>query len=153
VTQSASANGSEQNRQAYQQSTYQAPPPQYDPVYPNLEIDADANKVYGVLSYFGLLVLISIFFAPKTSIYARYHSNQGIVLLLYDILGGIALGIVSFILGLLSFITFGIAALLIPLLWLAFGISVLVFMIIGIVNAATGVLKPLPLIGKFTIIR
>jgi hypothetical protein len=152
VAQSASANRDEQNRQAYQQSAYQAPPPRYDPVYPNLEIDAYENKVYGVLSYFGLLVLISIFFAPKTSIYARHHANQGVVLLLYAVLGGAAVGIISFILGLLSFVI-GIAAFFIPLLGLVFGISVLVFMIIGIVNAATGVLKPLPLIGRFTIIR
>ena len=43
------------------------------------KIDIEANKGPALLSYFGLLVLISIFVA-KHSPYVRYHANQGLVL-------------------------------------------------------------------------
>ena len=41
----------------------------------------NGNKVMAILSYFGILVLIPIF-AAKDDAFARYHANQGLVLLI-----------------------------------------------------------------------
>ena len=56
--------------------------------------DIAKNKVYAVLAYFTILVLIPIFIA-KDSKYARYHANQGLVLLLFEIVGSILVGIIA----------------------------------------------------------
>ena len=46
--------------------------------------DVNANKVMGVLAYLGILVLIPIF-AAKGSKFARSHANQGLILLILEI--------------------------------------------------------------------
>ena len=56
--------------------------------------DIAQNKAMGILAYFGPLVLIPIF-AAKGSRFARYHSNQGLVLLLAEIAYSIVYGILS----------------------------------------------------------
>ena len=43
--------------------------------------DIQNNKAMGILSYIGLLVLIPIF-AAKDSKFARFHANQGLVLVI-----------------------------------------------------------------------
>ena len=60
--------------------------------------DIDKNKVMGVLAYLGLLVLVPLL-AAKDSKFARFHSNQGLVLL-------IAEGICSVLSAILSLIPF-----------------------------------------------
>lgn len=39
--------------------------------------DIDQNKIMGILSYFGILVLIPIF-AAKESPFARFHANRAL---------------------------------------------------------------------------
>ena len=46
--------------------------------------DIQSNKTMGILAYFGLLVLVPIF-AAKNSRFARFHANQGLVLLIVKI--------------------------------------------------------------------
>ena len=43
--------------------------------------DAEKNKIFGILAYLGILCLVPIF-AAKDSPFAKYHANQGLVLLL-----------------------------------------------------------------------
>ena len=100
-----------------------------------------------ILAYIGILVLIPIF-AAKDSPYARYHANQGLVLLLAAVIYSVAYFILSAILMLIS-LYLSIIVTLLGLVSIAF----LVFMILGIVNAATGQKKPLPLIGKITLLH
>jgi uncharacterized membrane protein len=134
-------------------STGAAPnaPASAGPVDP--QSDAEQNKGMAVLAYI-------LFFIPliagthKTSNFVKYHTNQGIVLVIFYV----AFAIVTSI---LSAIVMGIAAaslsiglimavpMIIGLLW----IFPLVLVILGIVNAATGKMKPLPIIGKFTILK
>jgi uncharacterized membrane protein len=133
-------------QQQGQQQAYQAPPP---PVYASLEQDAAANKVYGVLAYFGPLVLISILAAPKTSQYSRYHSNQGLVFLISNVALGIAVVILTIILAFIPIIGW-ILGILLPLALAAYSITFLIF---GILAATRGQLKPLPVIGKWTILK
>jgi uncharacterized membrane protein len=124
--------------------------------YNNLAADASANKVFGILAYIGILVLVSIFAAPKESKYSRFHANQGLVLLITDVALGIACSIISAILTAIAFASFALAglfAILASILWIAYVIFILVLIIMGIVNAANGELKQLPIIGKFTILK
>ncbi len=115
---------------------------QYDPN------DIQQTKSIAWLSYFGIFFLIPML-VYKDSPYTKFHVNQGIVFLIFDVAGSIALSIVSAVLAFIPLIGWAIAS----LLSLAFGVLVLVFMIMGIVNAATGKAKPLPLIGKITIYK
>ncbi len=97
--------------------------------------DINNNKVMAILAYIGILVLVPVF-AAKESKFARFHANQGLVLF-----------IVSVILGALANI---------PLIGWAFSvlnIVTFVFCVLGIVNAATGKAKELPIIGSIKILN
>lgn len=100
--------------------------------------DVANNKGLAVLSYFNLLVLIPIF-AGKNSAFARFHANQGLILLILEAL----IGLVDKILG-----WTGIVALVCGILYLCVGILA----IIGIVNAVQGKAKELPIVGGFKIL-
>lgn len=90
--------------------------------------DIEENKIFAILAYIGILWLVGLL-AAKDSKFARFHVNQGIVL---------------FIAALLS---------VIPIIGWIWSMVVFVFAIIGIVNAATGKAKELPLIGGIKIIK
>lgn len=98
--------------------------------------DIEKNKVMAILAYLSWLVLIPLF-AASNSKFARFHCNQGIVLWL----AGVVASIVGFI-PVLGWI-------LTPIL----GIVTLILSVLGIINAATGKAKELPVIGKYTIIK
>lgn len=98
--------------------------------------DIEANKAFAILSYIGLLWLVPLLAAPNSK-YAKFHTNQGLVL-----------WIASMIVGVVA---------IIPILgWIvAFvgGITTFVLMILGIINAGSGKAKQLPIIGKFTLLK
>jgi len=97
--------------------------------------DASSNKVMAVLAYLGILVLVPLL-AAKESKFARFHTNQGLILLICSI--------VSFFIGKVPSIAF--------ISWIL-NIAILILAIIGIINAVKGETKELPLVGKFTIIK
>ena len=109
--------------------------------------DINTNKGMAILAYFGPLVFIPMF-AAKQSKFARYHSNQGLVLLIASILYGIAYSILSSIILAISWRLYFIVS-IIGLV----SIVITILAIIGIINAATGKAKELPLIGKFKILK
>lgn len=111
------------------------------------EKDIADNKVMAVLSYLGLLVLIPIF-AAKNSPFARFHANQGLVLCIFMVAYGIVTAILNAILIAISYRLYFIGTIL-SLLYIGFGILA----IIGIVNAAQGKAKALPIIGKIKILK
>lgn len=94
------------------------------------------EKLCAILSY--LLVGIIWYFADekmKKSSFAKYHAKQGIVLL-----------ITSFILSAVAWsIPFIGWFLLAPI----FNLAIIILVVIGIVNAANGKEKELPIIGQF----
>jgi len=110
--------------------------------------DAQDNKIMGILAYLGILVLVPIF-AAKESPFARFHANQGLVLLIAYIAAYIAIAILGAILAIVSYTLL----LLVTFLYAAIGIGILVFAIIGIINAVNGVMKELPLIGNIKILK
>ena len=109
--------------------------------------DINSNKVMAILAYLGILVLVPIF-AAKDSKFARFHANQGLVLFLAEIAFYIVLTIVSAIILAISWKLYFIITIL-SLVWIVF----LVLAIIGIINAAQGKAKPLPLVGNMQILK
>lgn len=114
---------------------------EYDPQ------DIEENKFMAILAYFGILVIIPIL-AAKDSKFARFHSNQGLVLcitaILYSLAYQIFAGVIISISYHLSWMV-GIVGLL--------GVVLLIWFIIGIVNASKGRAKELPFIGHFKLLR
>ncbi len=99
--------------------------------------DIEKNKIMGVLAYLGILVLVPLLSA-KDSPFAQYHANQGLVLLIAGVIVGAASAfpiIGWFIVGPIG------------------GILLFILAIMGIINAANGEMKPLPLIGQYTILK
>lgn len=109
----------------------QTPPPAdtFDPA------DINSNKVMSVFAYLGIFVLIPLI-AAKESKFARFHANQGLILLLC--------WIVSFVIGKIPGLAF--------VAWIL-NIILLVLAIIGIINVVKGETKQLPIIGKYKIIN
>ena len=105
--------------------------------------DIQQNKVMAVLAYLSWLVLVPIIGA-KNSPFARFHANQGLVLAIAEIICWVVLGIlvklplIGWIFGLIEGI---------------FSLVCLIFAIIGIVNAASGRAKELPIVGKFRVLK
>ena len=93
------------------------------------------NKLMGILSYIGILVLIPIF-AAKDDSFVRYHANQGLVNFIVALVAGVltAIPIVGIVAGLVGIVCF-------------------VFSILGIINVVKGEMKPLPFIGGIEIIK
>ena len=109
--------------------------------------DVAQNKVMGILAYIGILFLVPLF-AAKNSPYSRFHANQGLVLCLASIAYGIVYGILAVILvwiPIIGWITIALLGLV--------SIVFYVFMILGIINACSGEVKPLPIIGGITILK
>lgn len=128
-------------QQAYQQQTYQQAGQDGDR-------DAADNKAMGVLAYLGILVLVPIF-AAKESRFARYHANQGLVLAIVEVAYALVVSILTAILTVISWRVALTMSTIFGLVWLGF----LALIIIGIINAASGKMKPLPVFGKITILK
>jgi len=110
--------------------------------------DVEQNKVLALLAYIGPLFLVPLLAAPKSP-YARFHTNQGIVLFIANVAVNIAVGIVSVILGAII----GFLGTLISLVGTLASLAFFVLAILGIVNAWTGKAKELPVIGTIKILK
>ena len=96
--------------------------------------DIEKNKIMAVLAY--IIFLIPLL-AAKDSRFARFHTNQGLVLFI-------------------SAIIFSIVAVIPIIGWIIapiIGLLITVLAIIGIINALNGRTKELPIIGKFKILK
>ena len=111
-------------------------------------LDIATNKGISVLAYFGILLLIPLLSA-KNSPFARFHCNQGLVFAIFAIVVSIVSSIITSIFTAISWRLSWIGSLFSTVL----GLVVLVFLILGIVNAAGGKAKELPIIGKISIIK
>lgn len=141
--------GADSAQQGQQSASYQPPVMQAS----SSEKDAQENKTMAILAYI-------IFFIPlitgahNTSPFVKYHTNQGTLLFIASLAFGVIYWILvsiltSILLNSGAWRLWSVLSTILALCWLA----VLAFCIIGIINAAGGQMKPLPVIGKFTIIR
>ncbi len=102
--------------------------------------DVDQNKALAIIGYiFPFLFFVPLITDAKNSHYAKFHANQQLNLLLAIIIVNIA-GTIIPVLGWFLILPIGT-------------IILIVLAIMGIVNAAKGETKPLPITGGFTLIR
>lgn len=106
-------------------------------------VDIESNKVMGILSYLSWLVLIPLIAAPKSP-FARFHANQGLILAIIETVFSIVLGTLSLI---------PVVGIIFNIILSLSGLVFLLFTILGIVNAANGKAKELPVIGKIRLIK
>jgi len=105
--------------------------------------DIEKNKTLSILAYLSWLVLVPLF-AAKDSPFARFHCNQGIVLAIAEIVVGVALGL----LGMIPYVGW-----VFTILGSLVGLVCLLLAVFGIVNAANGKAKELPLVGGFKLLK
>jgi len=123
------------------EQTQQTQTPPVQPVAPQgNKSDAEKNKAMAIVGY----IIPILFFVPlitdaKNSPFAKFHSNQQLILLLAAIAVNIVGGVVPFI-GWFLILPLG-------------SIALIVLAIMGIINAAKGEMKKLPVIGGFSIIK
>ena len=106
------------------------------------------TKVFNAISYVGPLFIIGLLAKPHNGS-VRFHSNQGLVLFLAEIICSVVLYLLSLVLGLIPVL----GAIIISLLSLCVGLITLLLMIYGIRNALSGKEKELPYIGQFEFIH
>ncbi len=109
--------------------------------------DIEQNKVMGVLAYLGILVLIPLL-AAKDSRFARFHTNQGLVLCVAAIIYGVAYSVLSGIILAISWRLYFVVSILGLI-----GVVFAVLCVIGIINVVNGQMKELPVIGKYRILK
>lgn len=97
--------------------------------------DIEKNKGMAILAY--ILFLIPLL-AAKDSKFAQFHTNQGLVLFLVAVAVNVV-GVVIPFLGWLIILPLG-------------SLFVVILAILGIINAAKGEAKPLPVIGGFKLL-
>ena len=128
--------------------------------------EVESGKGMSILSYFGILALIP-YFAEKNNKFVRFHAIQGMNLLLVLVAYAILYGIINAIVTAIAFgncvttvygyyggCASGAGAVMITNLILgAVGIGFGIIAIIGIINAASGKAKELPVVGKIKIIK
>ena len=97
--------------------------------------DIEKNKTMAGLAY--LIFFLPLIACPDSK-YGKFHANQGLLLLIASIVGTVVLSIIP-IIG--------------WVLLLFYPLVILVLGIMGLVNGFSGKAKPLPIIGKYTIIK
>jgi uncharacterized membrane protein len=100
--------------------------------------DPEQVKIMAALAYFGILFFLPLVTNPEST-FGKFHANQGLLLLLFGIIGS-TIGTVIPIIGWF---------LILPLV----SIASLVFFIMGIVTALNKEMKRLPLIGNYDLIK
>lgn len=97
--------------------------------------DIEKGKTMAGLAY--LLFFLPLVVCPD-SMYARFHANQALLLLIVGVGGNVVLSIIPFI----GWILFPI-----------FGLGIFALGILGLINGFSGKAKRLPIFGKFDILK
>ena len=134
--------------------------------------DIELNNRLSLLSYLGILVLIPIFLV-KRSRFAKFHANQGLVLLIADVAINLVLTILKLIVGALrsglmsllyrvagggvimtlGSVLGGAVNVVFWLITVLVSAALIAIAVLGIINAVKGRAKELPLIGRFRILK
>ena len=108
-------------------------PPTGAPTPPPSPSGQNSNVGMAILAYLGILIVIPFLTEAHKDPFVKFHIKQGLVLLITDVIASVIAAIP--ILGWIAS----------PIIWLI----CVVLLIMGIVNAASGKEKELPIIGKF----
>lgn len=98
--------------------------------------DVEENKAMGILAY--ILFFIPLL-AARESKFAMYHANQGLNLFLTSVIINVV-GTIIPLLGWLLILPIG-------------NLFVIILAVMGIIHAAKGETKPLPIIGKYKLLK
>jgi uncharacterized membrane protein len=93
----------------------------------------EKNTLMGILAYIGPLVIVS-YITGKDDAFVKFHIKQGLVLLVIEVAMWFLGSLLWFIWPVIGIINF----------------AVFVLAVVGIINAAQGKEKELPLVGKFS---
>ncbi len=99
--------------------------------------DVEENKGMAILAY--LIFFLPLITDAKDSPFAKFHANQGLNLLLFAVIGNVV-GTIIPVIG-----WFFILPIVV--------IMIIIFFILGLINAANGKMKKLPLIGGINLIK
>ena len=105
------------------------------------------NKVWSILAYFGILFFLPLVGVPNSA-YGKFHANQGLILLIFYVTLTVASWLVQAVLGMIPII----GVILSGLVQLAVSVCIIALIVFGMVQAAQGKAKTLPVIGKFHLI-
>jgi uncharacterized membrane protein len=115
--------------------------------------DIESNKIFCILAYLSMLVIIPLI-GSQNSKFTRFHANQGLVLVICELVWGIVSAIVIGIINaLFGIIHLGFIADIISSLLRLVNLAFLILSIIGIVNVMNGKAKQLPFIGNIKLIK
>jgi uncharacterized membrane protein len=96
--------------------------------------DIEKNKVNGILCYLGILIIIPfVNEEAKKSAYVKFHLNQGLVLTIAWIVSGFVVWV--------------------PIIGWLLGIALFVIWIMGLIGAAQGEMKRVPLLGNIELLK
>ncbi len=99
------------------------------------QADIDKNKTIAGLAY--IIFFLPLLVCPDSK-YARFHANQGLLLLIVAIAGNIILGIIPII-----------GWILMPL----YALVIFALAIMGLINGFGGKDKRMPIFGKYDILK
>ena len=100
--------------------------------------DIEKNKVWALVSYLTIIgLVIAMVSEAKDSPFVKFHINQSLPIMIA--------ALVNVVFGMVPIIGWLIAPLI--------GLGLLLLVIIGIINAANGEAKRLPLLGNFDLIK
>ena len=86
-----------------------------------------------ILAYLGILIIVPFLTDAKNDPFVKFHLKQGLVLIVLEVIS-LFVNVVPILGWIVGF-----------LLWLA----ILILIVTGVINAASGKMKELPLIGHF----
>ncbi len=109
--------------------------------------DIGNNRMIAVLAYLGVLAVV-LFLMEKKSEIVRFHTGQGITLLVMEIVYGIVYQLLAVTVWMISWRLYFIVRIVGCMAWVF-----PVLALIGIINVVNGQEKELPVIGKIRVIR
>lgn len=107
---------------------------EYDPK------DIEDNKVICALAYIPVLFFLPLVACPKNSKFAKFHANQGLLVLIL----AVVCNVVGSLIGLIP--VFG------TIVWSLLGLLIFGAFLFGLINTLQGKAKELPLIGGIRLI-
>lgn len=102
--------------------------------------EIEKGKVMAILAFFPCFLIPLL--AARDNKYAMYHTEQSIILFIVAVILSVAVSFLTVALGSIVGAVAGFLSLIVNLV-------ILVLWLLGLINAATGKCKPLPIIGQF----
>ncbi len=112
--------------------------------------EIEKGKVMAILAFIPCFLIPLL--AARDNRYAMYHTEQSIILLIVAIILYVAVSVAVSVLIIVLGSTIGVAGpppLIVKLIVNLVVLALLALWVLGLINAATGKCKPLPIIGQF----